>query len=82
MGRPRPAKKIEVAIDRRKQVPATQAAATTQATTHPATTQASTTQTTKPVVAEVPKPLSVWELKSEPKVGGDKGAAPKLNPLP
>jgi hypothetical protein len=68
----RPAKKTEVVIERRKQVPATQAAAaTTQATTRPATTQASTTQTTKPVVAEVPKPLSVWELKSEPRGEAD-----------
>ncbi|MDB5322457.1 MAG: exported protein of unknown function [Phycisphaerales bacterium] len=67
----RPAKKTEVAIERRKQLPATQAAATTRATTQPATTQASTTPATKPVVAEVPKPLSTWELKTDPKGDAD-----------
>jgi hypothetical protein len=70
----KPARKTEVAIERRKQLPppATQAAATTQATSKPATTQASTAPATKPVVAEAPKPPpSTWELKTDPKGDAD-----------
>jgi hypothetical protein len=72
----RPAKKTEVAIERRKQLPATQAAATTtQATTKPtAATQASATThaaATKPAVAEAPKPQSTWELKTDPRGDAD-----------